>query len=310
MSAEQLPHLDTFVRAAERSSFTAAAKSLGLTQAAVSQRIQALEQALGAQLFTRRGGRVLLTEAGRRLHSYAQRILALHQEARQAVTGLRAPLMGDLSLASSSVPGEHLLPGLLSAFRQRHPHVQVRATVTDSRAVLQQVEHGQAHLGLVGGKGDSPHLEYRCFACDRLVLVVPHGHPWGRRERVSLAELRQEPLILREAGSGSRGCLEQALARAGLSTQGLRVALELGSNEGIKEAVLRGLGVAVLSRQAVQRDLDAGHLHALAVEGLALDREMWLVWDRRRALPISAQLFLDLVGPAPAAAQQPPERHE
>src|SRR5436853_1819824 len=99
MTTEQLPHLETFVRAAELSSFTAAARALGLTQAAVSQRVQTLEQDLGVPLFHRQGGRVLLTEAGRRLHDYAQRILALHRDARQEVTGQAIPLVGELPLA-------------------------------------------------------------------------------------------------------------------------------------------------------------------------------------------------------------------
>src|SRR5439155_13687875 len=101
MSADHLPYLDTFATAAELSSFTGAARASGLTQAAVSQRIQALERELGVQLFQRQGGRVLLTDAGRRLHAYAQRILALHQEARAAVTGRREALTGELSLAAS-----------------------------------------------------------------------------------------------------------------------------------------------------------------------------------------------------------------
>src|SRR5207245_1254079 len=105
--------LETFAKAAELSSFTAAAQALGLTQAAVSQRVQALEQALGVPLFDRRGGRVLLTEAGHRLYPYVQRIFALHQEACQEVTCRKAPLVGELSLAASSIPGEHLLPDLL-----------------------------------------------------------------------------------------------------------------------------------------------------------------------------------------------------
>src|SRR5581483_2855481 len=103
---------------------------------------------------------------------------------------------------------------------------------------------------------------YRSFACDAMVLVVPPGHPWARRRRVSLAELSQQPLILREAGSGSRWCLEQALARAGSSLRDVKVALELGSNEGIKDSVLRGLGLAVLSRHVVDKDVEAGRLHA------------------------------------------------
>jgi DNA-binding transcriptional LysR family regulator len=178
----------------------------------------------------------------------------------------------------------------------------VRATVGDSRAVLEQVEHGQAHLGLVGGKGDSPHLEYRCFGCDRMALVVPAGHAWARRRRVSLAELGRQPLVMREAGSGSRWCLEQALARAGKSLGEMQVALELGSNEAIKEAVERGLGVAVLSTHVVDREVQAGRLHALAVAGLALRREMFVVWDRRRVLPIPARLFLDLLEPCPGSS--------
>src|SRR5262249_33650346 len=153
-----------------------------------------------------------------------------------------APLAGELTLAASSVPGEHLLPDLLAAFRARQPHVQVRATVTDTQQVLAQVEQGHAHLGLVGGRGDSPHLEFRAFATDELALVVPAGHAWARRKRIALEQLRGQPLILREAGSGSRRCLEQALAAAGKGLRDLDVTLELGSNEAIKEAVLRGLG--------------------------------------------------------------------
>ncbi len=295
MAAEQLPHLETFARAAELRSFTAAAHALGLTQAAVSQRIQALEGALGVSLFQRHAGRVALTDAGRRLYPFAERILALHREAVEEVTGHKVPLTGELSLAASSIPGEHLLPDLLSAFRARYPHVQVRATVTDTQAVLRQVEHGEAHLGLVGGKTDNSELEFRYFASDRLVLVVPVGHPWGHRRRVTLGQLAEQPLIVRETGSGSRWCLERGLAQAGTSLRGLRVALELGSNEGIKEAVLRGLGLAFLSNYAVAGEIAAGRLHTVQVAGLSLAREMFAVWGRRRALPIAARLFLDLL---------------
>jgi DNA-binding transcriptional LysR family regulator len=298
MGAEQLPHLETFAKAAELSSFTAAARALGLTQAAISQRIQALEQVLKGHLFHRQGGHVLLTDAGHRLYAYAQRILALHREAINDITGRETPLAGELTLAASSVPGEHLLPDLLANFQERHAHIQVRATVTDSKNVLNQVEHGHVHLGLVGDKRESPHLEYRRFAEDTLVLVVPPKHAFAGKKRVSLAQFAAEPLIVREAGSGSRACLEQALAGAGKSLHDLRVTLELGSNEGIKEAVLRGMGVAVLSQRTVHNEVESGKLHALPITGLDLTREMFVTWDKRRVLPIPAQLFLDLLGAA------------
>src|SRR5262249_4957122 len=127
---EQLPYLETFSKAAELSNFTRAAQALNLTQAAVSQRVQALEKPLGVALFRRQGGRVFLTEAGQRLYPYAQRILALHREACQEVVGLSSPIAGELLLGASSIPGEHLLPALLSVFHQRQGGIQVRASVT------------------------------------------------------------------------------------------------------------------------------------------------------------------------------------
>lgn len=305
MSAEQLPYLETFLQAAELGSFTAAARALKLTQAAVSQRVQALEQDLGVPLFYRQGGKASLTEAGQTLYPEAQRILALHREARQKITGKKLPLAGELTLAASSIPGEYLLPGLLSAFKKKYPHIQVRATVTDSKEVVDELERGQANLGLVGKRSDHPHLESRWFASDTLALIIPPTHPWGRRKRVELDELSGQPLIIREAGSGSRWCLEQALAQAGKSLRDLDIGLELGSNEGIKEAVDQGLGVAVLSTLAVKKELHSGRLQALEVKGLNLERDMYVVWDKRRALTIPARLFIDLLESSKEADKEP-----
>jgi DNA-binding transcriptional LysR family regulator len=301
----QLPYLETFSKAAELSSFTGAAKALRLTQASVSQRVQVLEQTLGTPLFKRQGGRVLLTEAGQKLYGYAQRILDLHCEARREVTGHDAPVGGELSLAASSIPGEHLLPALLSLFGQKHPHIRVRATVSDSMGVMSQVERGEVSLGLVGRKTDNPHLEFRYLASDKMVLVVPPGHALSKRKKVSVKRLPRHPLILREVGSGLRHCFEKSLDKAGLSLADLRVALELGSNEAIKEAVLRGVGIAILSTYAVVREIKTGQLHALEVSDLHCDRDMFIVQDQRRVLPFPARLFLNFLESHPIAAENP-----
>jgi DNA-binding transcriptional LysR family regulator len=288
----QLPSLETFAQAAELSSFTGAAKALHLTQAAVSQRVQVLEKTLGTPLFKRKGGRVLLSEAGQKLYEYAQRILDLHREARRAVTGHEAPVTGELLIGASSIPGEHLLPALLSVFGQTHPHIRVRATVSDSMGVMAQVERGEVSLGLVGRKIDNPHLEFRFLASDRMVLVVPPGHSLSRRNKVSVKQLPRYPLLLREVGSGLRHCFEKSLDKAGLSLADLRIALELGSNEAIKEAVLRGAGIAILSTYAIQKELKGGQLHAVKVTDLHCDRDMFVVQDRRRVLSLPARLLL------------------
>jgi DNA-binding transcriptional LysR family regulator len=291
----QLPHLETFSKAAELSSFTRAASALGLTQAAVSQRIHALEKTLGKSLFHRRGGRVLLTETGQTLYAFAQRIHDLHRQARREITGHDVQVTGELLIAASSIPGEHILPSLLSLFGKKHPQIQVRATVSDSMGSIGQVERGEVSLGLVGRKSEKPHLEYRFLASDRMVLVVPPHHALSGRKKVTVKQLIAYPLVLREPGSGLRHCFEKSLERAGRSLGEIRIALELGSNEAIKEAVLRGIGVAVLSTYAVQKELRAGQLHALEVSDLRCDRDMFIVQDRRRVLPPPARLFLTFV---------------
>jgi DNA-binding transcriptional LysR family regulator len=301
----QLPYLETFAKAAELNSFTGAGKALGMTQAAVSQRMHALETALGVSLFRRPGGRVILTEAGQRLHDYVQRILNLHREARQEIAGQKIPVSGVLSLGASTIPGEHFLPALLSVFHRRYPKIEVRASISDSMDVIQRVERGQVQLGLVGRKVDNPHLDFHYFANDRMVLVVPPNHAWSKRKHVSLTQLCKQPLILREPGSGLRHCFEKQLGRLGKDLRDLPIALELGSNEAIKEAVMRGIGVAVLSSHAVQKELKTGQLHALKVTDLHCDREMFIVWDRRRVLSAPAQMFRLFLESNPITAGMP-----
>ena len=136
-------------------------------------------------------------------------------------------------------------------------------------------------------------------------LVVPAGHALSRRKKVSVKHLPRYPLILREVGSGLRHCFEKSLDKAGLSLADLRIALELGSNEAIKEAVLRGVGVAILSTYAVQKELRAEQLHALRVSDLHCDRDMYIVQDRRRVLPLPARLFLLFLETHPIADSMP-----
>jgi DNA-binding transcriptional LysR family regulator len=300
----QLPYLETFSKAAELSSFTGAAKALHLTQAAVSQRVQALEKILNKSLFKRQGGRVLLTDAGQKLYDFAQQILDLHRQARLELAGHENPPNGELVLAASSIPGEYLLPALLSVFGQKHPHIRVRASVTDSMAVMAQVERGEVNLGLVGQTAPKPHLEFRHLATDHMVLVVPANHVLSKRKAVSLKQLAGYPLVMRETGSGLRHFFEKSLEQAGKSLSDLSVVLELGSNEAIKESVLQGVGVAILSDYAVQKELKAGQLHALTLSDLPCAREMYIVQDKRRVLALPARLFLNFLEhhPMPDAA--------
>jgi DNA-binding transcriptional LysR family regulator len=301
----ELPHLATFVAVAEHRGFTAAAAELGITQAAVSQRIAVLENEVRVSLFDRRAARISLTDAGQRLYRYARKILDLHGQARAEISGFRPIVSGDLALAASSVPGECFLPALLSAFHGRYPGVHVQATVSDSGAAMRDVAKGRAMVGLVGHEADTPSLEFRPIGGDSLVLVVAPGHRFAARKRITLKTLTGEPLIVREQGSGSRCALEIGLERSGRSLAGLNVTMELGSNSAIKDAVKRGMGVAFLSRLAVQPELDAGELHVVAVGGLSLDRRFFVVYERRRPLSAAASAFLEFLASHPMESKQP-----
>ena len=209
MSGIELPNLETFTSVVEAGSFTAAGEILGISQAAVSQRISLLEKELGAGLFDRHAGRIQLTDVGQRLYEYAQQILQLHEQARSELVGFSPPRANrELALAASSVPGEHLLPAVLAEFRQEFPDVRVRATVTDSDSVFRHLENGDAVLGLVGRKPDDSNLAYRPLATDHLVLVISPDCGFARHPTISLEQLQQLPLVVRESGSGSRWCLE------------------------------------------------------------------------------------------------------
>jgi DNA-binding transcriptional LysR family regulator len=288
----ELPNLSTFIVAAQRGSFTAAAADLSITQAAVSQRIATLEKELRASLFDRRAGRVALTEAGERLYDYARRILNLHEEARKNLVGVHPSIAGDLPIAASSVPGECYLPALLAVFRETFPHVHVRATIGDSGSVMKDVVKGTATLGLVGQKTENPSLESRPIGTDSLVLILPPKHPLAGRKNISLKTLAAEPLIIREPGSGSRCALRKGLERAGASLDAMNITLEMGSTAAIKDAVRRGLGASFVSRSTVERELGSGELKTIAVRGLTLTRTLYAVYHRRRPLSPAASAFL------------------
>jgi DNA-binding transcriptional LysR family regulator len=254
--------------------------------------VHRLEAEVRIGLFRRDAGRITLTRAGRKLYEFARRIIDLSAEARTTIRGLEPDLNGELALAASSIPGSHLLPPALSAYRKAHPHVNVRVRVSDSEDVLRLVEEGKADLGFAGDSSSSRHLIFEPFAGDELVLVVPANHRFGDRRRIGLRDFVREPLIQRENGSGSRGCLERALRHVGQDLRALKVVLEVHGNEAIKEAVLQGRGLAVLSRRSVQNEVVNGAIRVLPVTGLNLARTLFVVRDRRRTLSAAAQNFV------------------
>src|SRR5581483_12021678 len=291
-SIATLEALLTFHAVAMLRSYSRAAQVLQLSQPAVSARIRALERHYGAPLFAVRHRRVYLTAEGQTLLEYTQRIFNLLRRAEREVAATRALGHGRLSLAASPTIGGYLLPPLLREFSRRYPTIQAAVYVGTSAEVLARVVAEQEPVGLVEAPVSHPAVEVTPFAEDELVLVAPPDHPWARRGSVSLEELRDARLLRREAGSGTQALVDAALARAGITVQ---TAMELGSTETLKQAVMAGLGVTWLSRAVVARELAAGDL--AAVRTPALDLRRLLFWIAPRGQPRSPadEAFLDLL---------------
>ena len=314
MDLRQLLTLRTVV---DKGSFSHAAEELGISQPAVSFQIRALEERIGQRLLDRSGRRVTLTDAGRVVDAHARRLLALEDEMLRDVAGLSDHLSGPLVLGSSTGPGELLLPHLLGGFKRENPEVEVSLVVQDTQTVCDRVLDDEIELGVVGAARPHRGLVFEPFVRDELVVICPPGHALAKRKRIALADLAAQPIILQQRGSGVRAVLESAFRAAGIRMRDLDITLELGLQQSVRVAVLDGLGITVISRLAVERDLAEGRLVAVEVEGAVLARDFSLVRHAGRTpsrvsegfVAYAAEHLGDLVPPAggPAAPAEPGE---
>jgi DNA-binding transcriptional LysR family regulator len=298
-----LRRLEIFARVAELGSFSRAAESLSLTQPTVSEHVRALEEELGVQLLDRLGRGTVPTRAGQLVLGYAQRLLLLAREARQALDQFQGRMSGELTVGGSTIPGEYVLPGLIGEFKTKYPDISISLLIGDTRQVSDWVEEGRVEVGVVGARPGQRALEARPLMNDELVVIVGADHPWVGRRAVTLADLRGEPLLVREKGSGSREALERALGDVGVEVASLRVVGEMGSTQAIKQAVRASVGIALVSRRAVDDECRANLLHCLKVKDLRVARAFYLVTHRDRTRSPLAQAFVAfLESHAPAGA--------
>ena len=251
MSSFNLHRLRVFHAVARRESYSRAAEDLHISQPAVSKHVLDLEAELGATLFHRLGRRIVLTEAGRLMADYAQRIFSLADEARRALEEIQGLERGTLRLGASTTPGCYLLPRVLAAFRARYPRLAISLEILASHDVVDRILRQDLDLGFVGATFAAD-LHVQPYMEDELVLVLRPGHPLAPSRSLSREALERETFILRDAASGTR-----TMAEAELKAQGIliRHSLELRSVEAVKQAVAEGLGISFISRHAVALEI-------------------------------------------------------
>ena len=282
-------------------SIAAAASVLGVSQQALSARMRTLERATGVTLLARSPSGSHLTEQGRLVVGWAEDVLDAADRLEAGLRSIRSGVSHRLAIAASQTIAEHLVPHWLVELRgveqagvqeAGYPPTVVELTVANSTGVLELVRAGKAGLGFI----ETPHLPSDLVTehvrDDELLVVTAPGHPWASRRRpLGLAQIAATPLVMREAGSGTRDTLTDHLAAQDPPLRP-RIAMELGTSAAVRSAIAAGVGPGVLSRLAVRDDLVLGRLVAVEVAGPPLIRELTAVWKPDRPLPPEGQRLL------------------
>lgn len=292
MMKPTLRQLQVFQAVARTLSFSQAAQELYLAQPTVSMEIKQLEKQVGQTLFERIGRRVYLSAAGRELLGYSQRILSLVDEAMQAMDELKGLRRGTLLLAADTTAGVYVMPRLLGEFQRRYPEVSISMSVVNRSAVQEQLRQNLVDMAILGQLPDDQELSVASFLQNRLVPIALPSHPLASRDEIPFAEFAREPLLIREKGSGTRSATEALFARQGIVPH---VAMELSSNSAIKQGVLAGMGVSVISEQAIALEAKVGMLVALPVEGFPLVRDWHVVYLKDKRLSPVAAAFVEFL---------------
>jgi len=290
-----LKQLEIFIAVADSGSFSRAAESAFLTQSTVSQHISSLEKEFELKLLDRTGKGALPTEAGKLLLEHARRIIQEGRDVALALSRFRGLAEVALKIGGSNIPACYMIPDCIFSFRESYPGVVITLYQGDSRETLERLKCEEVEFALVGTTFAEKDLVFTPLAPDRISLVVPAGHRWYGKEDIAVEELLDEPLILRESGSGTGSSFRDALVRANLDPDQLNVSLCLGSNEAVKQAILNGAGISFVSELSVRKECERGELCLVAVRGMVISRHFYLVTRRGRSLSPAAEAFVESI---------------
>jgi len=290
-----LGYLRTYLEVIKLGSFSKVAKKLSISQPAVSFQIQKLERDLGVRLIDRRQKTITMTEAGKRLLSFAQCVEQEQAHLRHDLDKLREEVTGDLIITASTIPGEFLVPTILSKFKAQHPTIGIQLAISDSLTVIAGVESGVYEVGFCGMAPEGKEIESFKVAEDEIVLIVFPEHPFAQRQEVSLIEVAEEPLIFREETSGTRRSLESLLLKAGFDLGKFTPKLILGTTQAVVSAVEARAGIAFVSNLAIKKSVALSLVKVVKVEGLRLRRDFFCIYLKERVMSRLLEEFIAFV---------------
>ncbi|GHH99307.1 selenium metabolism-associated LysR family transcriptional regulator [Neobacillus kokaensis] len=292
-----LEHLKVFFTAATKKNFSETAKVLHLSQPSVSLHIKHLEEYLNTTLFDRSTKKMELTHAGTILFSYAEQLIQLVNQVEKDISLLSETIHGDLRLGASLTIGEYLLPYYLGDFIKQYPEVNLSLKVDNSFQIIEKLMDGKIDLGFIEASIPRKEIDSLPFLEDELVIIsstrVGVPHPCLEEEEIEPEMLFTLPFIAREHGSGTRQVLETNLLKHQLEFEHLNIIMELENTESIKSAVESGLGVGIISKTTIQKELNLGLLKQTRIKGIPLKRFFYLI-HRKQVLSPASDAFKEM----------------
>ena len=289
MKHTTLHQLKVFEAAARHGSFTRAAEELFLTQPTVSMQVKQLSKSVGLPLFEQVGKRLYLTEAGRELLATCREIFDRIAQFEMTVADLKGVKQGLLRLAVVTT-AKYVVPRLLGPFCQRYPGIDVSLQVTNHEILMERFSQNQDDLYILSQIPDNLDMNVHPFLENPLVVLAPRNHHLANEKDIPLEAIANEPFIMREPGSGTRQAVQKMFEKESL---GLKVKLELGSNEAIKQAIAGGLGISVLSSHTLALEGGTSQLTILNVQGFPIERHWYVVHPSGKQLSVLARTFFE-----------------
>jgi LysR family transcriptional regulator, low CO2-responsive transcriptional regulator len=289
MNQATLHQLKVFEAVARHNSFTRAAEELFLTQPTVSMQVKQLSKAVGLPLFEQIGKRLYLTEAGRELYTTCQEVFGKLTEFQATIANLKGLKQGTLRLAVVTT-AKYVIPRLLGPFCRRYPGVDVSLSVTNHERLLDSLANNRDDLYILSQVPDEFDVGVHPFLENPLVVLAHRNHPLTKEKDISLKRLTEEFFIMREPGSGTRKSVQALFDEFGIQ---IKVKLDLGSNEAIKQAIAGGLGISVLSKHTLALEGPNSQLSILDVEHFPIQRQWYIIYPTGKQLSIIARTFFD-----------------
>lgn len=287
--------LKVFCTVAETKSFSKTSEIVHLTQPAVSLQIQALEEYFETKLFDRTNNTITLSPAGEVLYKYAKYILALYSAAEKEIGKITGHTKGSVIIGAGTTIGNYILPSVILDLKKQYPKMKISVFIENTKKIMELLNTGAIEFGLVEGEMSKYKVTLEPLIEDELFVIVSPIHPWAKKKIISLTELTKEPFIFREEGSGTRQITEKYLSSRGLKIKDLNIALTLGSTESIKEAIENGLGVSILSKWVVRKEVKCGNLVTVGLKEGRITRQFYLVMNKNAIISHSVAEFLSFI---------------